>query len=202
MPDHAISASPAVQAQLDRLTALSPGADILGLERITALLARLGDPQPRAAPGVPCRRHQRQGIDLRLPARRDRGGGPPRPRLFQPAPRPLQRAHPPRRHADRRRDPRRAARRGARRRRRHRRQLLRGHHRRRLPRLRAHPRRRASIVEVGLGGRLDATNVIPAPARLRHRRARRSITRRSSAHARSTIAAREGGHRQAAACRS
>ncbi len=44
MPDHAVSSSPAVQAQLDRLTALSPGADILGLERITALLARLGDP--------------------------------------------------------------------------------------------------------------------------------------------------------------
>ncbi len=44
MPDHATSTSPAVQAQLDRLTALSPGADILGLERITALLSRLGDP--------------------------------------------------------------------------------------------------------------------------------------------------------------
>jgi len=44
MPDHATSSSPAVQAQLDRLTALSPGADILGLERITALLSRLGDP--------------------------------------------------------------------------------------------------------------------------------------------------------------
>ncbi len=44
MPDHAVSSSPAVQAQLDRLTALSPGADILGLERITALLSRLGDP--------------------------------------------------------------------------------------------------------------------------------------------------------------
>jgi dihydrofolate synthase/folylpolyglutamate synthase len=44
MPDHATSTSPVVQAQLDRLTALSPGADILGLERITALLARLGDP--------------------------------------------------------------------------------------------------------------------------------------------------------------
>ena len=42
--DHATSASPAVQAQLDRLTALRPGADILGLERIGTLLARLGDP--------------------------------------------------------------------------------------------------------------------------------------------------------------
>ena len=44
MPDHATSTDPAVQAQLDRLATLSPGADILGLERITALLARLGDP--------------------------------------------------------------------------------------------------------------------------------------------------------------
>ena len=44
MADHARSTDPAVQAQLDRLWALSPGADILGLERITALLARVGDP--------------------------------------------------------------------------------------------------------------------------------------------------------------
>jgi dihydrofolate synthase/folylpolyglutamate synthase len=44
MPDHAISTDAAVQAQLDRLWALSPGADILGLERITTLLSRLGDP--------------------------------------------------------------------------------------------------------------------------------------------------------------
>jgi dihydrofolate synthase/folylpolyglutamate synthase len=45
MPDHATSTNPAVQHQLDRLWSLSPGADILGLERITALLARLGNPQ-------------------------------------------------------------------------------------------------------------------------------------------------------------
>jgi len=44
MPDFATSSSPQVQRQLDRLTLLSPGADILGLERITALLARLGNP--------------------------------------------------------------------------------------------------------------------------------------------------------------
>lgn len=44
MPDHATSADPAVQAQLDRLWSLSPGADVLGLDRITRLLARLGDP--------------------------------------------------------------------------------------------------------------------------------------------------------------
>jgi dihydrofolate synthase / folylpolyglutamate synthase len=45
MADHAISADPHVQRQLDRLTALSPGADILGLERITRLLDRVGNPQ-------------------------------------------------------------------------------------------------------------------------------------------------------------
>lgn len=50
MPDHARSSSPAVQAQLDRLWALSPGADILGLERITVLLARIGDPHLRLPP--------------------------------------------------------------------------------------------------------------------------------------------------------
>ena len=50
MPDHATSTFPAVQAQLDRLWALSPGADILGLDRITALLARVGDPHLRLPP--------------------------------------------------------------------------------------------------------------------------------------------------------
>jgi dihydrofolate synthase/folylpolyglutamate synthase len=50
MPDHATSQHPAVQAQLDRLWALSPGADILGLERITALLERIGNPHHRLPP--------------------------------------------------------------------------------------------------------------------------------------------------------
>ncbi|WP_404370432.1 bifunctional folylpolyglutamate synthase/dihydrofolate synthase [Sphingomonas sp. MMS24-J45] len=50
MPDHATSAHPAVQAQLDRLWSLSPGADILGLERIAALLDRLGNPHHRLPP--------------------------------------------------------------------------------------------------------------------------------------------------------
>jgi dihydrofolate synthase / folylpolyglutamate synthase len=45
MPDHAISSDPAVQAQLGRFAQLSPGRDILGLERITDLLALLGNPQ-------------------------------------------------------------------------------------------------------------------------------------------------------------
>ena len=51
MADHAVSDHPAVQAQLDRLWSLSPGADILGLERITTLLDRLGNPH-RALPPV------------------------------------------------------------------------------------------------------------------------------------------------------
>lgn len=50
MPDHALSDSPAVQHQLDRLDTLSPGRDTLGLERITALLDRLGNPHDRLPP--------------------------------------------------------------------------------------------------------------------------------------------------------
>ena len=50
MPDHARSSDPAVQRQLDRLAALSPGRDILGLERITKLLERLGNPERRLPP--------------------------------------------------------------------------------------------------------------------------------------------------------
>ena len=50
MADHAVSDNPAVQAQLDRLTSLSPGADVLGLDRITRLLAALGNPQLRLPP--------------------------------------------------------------------------------------------------------------------------------------------------------
>src|SRR5919112_340218 len=50
MVDRAVSDHPAVQRQLDRLASLSPGADILGLERISALLARLGNPQERLPP--------------------------------------------------------------------------------------------------------------------------------------------------------
>src|SRR5690349_20166152 len=48
--DRAISSNPAVQRQLDRLAALSPGADVLGLERISALLDRLGNPERRLPP--------------------------------------------------------------------------------------------------------------------------------------------------------
>ena len=45
MRDFAVSDSPAVQAQLDRLGALSLPTGRLGLETITALLDRLGNPQ-------------------------------------------------------------------------------------------------------------------------------------------------------------
>jgi dihydrofolate synthase/folylpolyglutamate synthase len=50
MPDHAQSDDPAVQAQLNRLTMLSPGRDVLGLERISALMARLGNPHQKLPP--------------------------------------------------------------------------------------------------------------------------------------------------------
>ncbi|PWG03998.1 bifunctional folylpolyglutamate synthase/dihydrofolate synthase [Sphingosinicella humi] len=51
MADKATSDNPLVQRQLDRLAALSPGADVLGLERISALLARVGNPE-RSLPPV------------------------------------------------------------------------------------------------------------------------------------------------------
>lgn len=50
MPDHATSSDPAVQTQLDRFAQLSPGRDILGLERIAALMAALGNPHHRLPP--------------------------------------------------------------------------------------------------------------------------------------------------------
>jgi len=48
--DRAVSDHPGVQRQLDRLTWLSPGPDTLGLERIAALLGRLGNPERRLPP--------------------------------------------------------------------------------------------------------------------------------------------------------
>src|SRR5437868_5422736 len=51
MADRARSDDAGVQAQLDRLALLSPSRDILGLERISALLARLGNPE-RALPPI------------------------------------------------------------------------------------------------------------------------------------------------------
>ena len=50
MADFARSESAAVQAQLDRLARLSPGGDRLGLDRISQLLDLLGRPQDRLPP--------------------------------------------------------------------------------------------------------------------------------------------------------
>ncbi len=50
MRDFATSDDPAVQAQLDRLAALSLPQGRFGLETIRAMLARLGDPQKRLPP--------------------------------------------------------------------------------------------------------------------------------------------------------
>ena len=50
MADFARSAHPGVQAQLDRLSMLSPAGDRLGLDRILELLDRLGRPQDRLPP--------------------------------------------------------------------------------------------------------------------------------------------------------
>ena len=50
MADFARSGHPGVQAQLDRLSKLSPAGDRLGLERIAIVLDRLGRPQDRLPP--------------------------------------------------------------------------------------------------------------------------------------------------------
>ena len=50
MADFARSTHPDVQAQLDRLSKLSPAGDRLGLERISELLERLGRPQDSLPP--------------------------------------------------------------------------------------------------------------------------------------------------------
>ena len=81
---------------------LAAGGDMLGLDRIRPCSTGSAIPSAPAA-GLPRRRDQRQGLDLRLPARRARGGGAHRPRLYQPPSRPLQRADPRRRPPDRRR---------------------------------------------------------------------------------------------------
>ncbi|WP_265530278.1 bifunctional folylpolyglutamate synthase/dihydrofolate synthase [Sphingomicrobium marinum] len=50
MADGARSSHPKVQAQLDRLMALGMGGDVLGLERVSALCAKLGNPQNEMPP--------------------------------------------------------------------------------------------------------------------------------------------------------
>ena len=76
MRDFAISDNPLVQAQLDRLGALSLPQGRFGLETITTLLARLGNPQRAHTARLPRRRDQRQRLDLRLSARHAGGAGP------------------------------------------------------------------------------------------------------------------------------
>lgn len=50
MADGARSDHPAVQKQLDRLSLLSPGRDVLGLERINLVMERLGNPHLKLPP--------------------------------------------------------------------------------------------------------------------------------------------------------
>ncbi len=50
MADGARSDHPAVQQQLDRLSLLSPGRDVLGLERISAVMERVGNPHLNLPP--------------------------------------------------------------------------------------------------------------------------------------------------------
>ncbi len=50
MADGARSDHPAVQKQLDRLSLLSPGRDVLGLERISAIMDRVGNPHLNLPP--------------------------------------------------------------------------------------------------------------------------------------------------------
>jgi dihydrofolate synthase/folylpolyglutamate synthase len=50
MADFAVSDNPLVQRQLNRLAGLSPAGDVLGLERVSALLARLGHPERELPP--------------------------------------------------------------------------------------------------------------------------------------------------------
>ncbi len=50
MADGARSDHPAVQKQLDRLSLLSPGRDVLGLERISAVMDRLDNPHLKLPP--------------------------------------------------------------------------------------------------------------------------------------------------------
>jgi dihydrofolate synthase/folylpolyglutamate synthase len=50
LADFATSDHPEVQHQLERLQRLAPSGDVLGLERIQALLERLGNPERRLPP--------------------------------------------------------------------------------------------------------------------------------------------------------
>jgi dihydrofolate synthase/folylpolyglutamate synthase len=83
MADFARSAHPGVQAQLDRLSKLSPAGDRLGLERIAAFSTGWTAARCVAA-GPPCRRDQRQGLDRSIPPCRAGGRRSLDPCLHQP----------------------------------------------------------------------------------------------------------------------
>ena len=70
-----------IDSILARLLALHPKRIDLSLDRVQRLLAALGSSRAQAAAGDPCRRHQRQGLDHRLPARDSGSGGFARARL-------------------------------------------------------------------------------------------------------------------------
>ena len=76
--DNELSQPLASDAVLARLLALHPKKIDLALDRILRLLARSGQSAAQAAAGDPCRRHQRQGLGLRLFPRHAGGAGPAR----------------------------------------------------------------------------------------------------------------------------
>ena len=82
----------AIDSIVARLLALHPKRIDLSLDRMWRAARRARPSRAQAAAGDPCRRHQRQGLDHRLHARDPGGGGPARARLHLAASRALQRA--------------------------------------------------------------------------------------------------------------
>ena len=93
--------SAAIDGIVARLHGLHPRLIDLSLDRLRGAAGQARPSGAPAAAGDPCRRHQRQGQHLRLPARDGRGGGAARACLYLAAPGALQRAHPHRRRAGR-----------------------------------------------------------------------------------------------------
>ncbi len=155
-----------------RLSALHPKRIDLSLDRMHRLLARLDHPEAHVAAGDPCRRHQWQGFDHRLSARDPRGRRPARPRLHLALPGADQRMLPHRRDGRR---PRWSSDAELRRVLEHCEQVNAGE-----PItifeietaaafcLFAQHEADVVLLETGLGGRLDATNVIDTADRDRH----------------------------------
>ena len=86
-----------IDAIVARLLALHPKLIDLSLDRMWRHAGRARSSRTQAAAGHPCRRHQRQGLDHRVHARDPGSGGPARARLHLAASRALQRALPARR---------------------------------------------------------------------------------------------------------